>query len=94
METPIGGLQVPAPPMMADDVIPTDYAVLTLCLACGVLAYLHSGPKVAGTLLALLVALFALADRGLAYAVVVGTNLALAALLAFERRQPQPRAAR
>ena len=76
--------------MMADEVLPADYAILALCLACGALAYLHSGPKVAGTLLAGLVLLFALLERGFSLAVIVGTNLALAALLAFEQRRRVP----
>ena len=79
--------------MMAEDVIPSDYAILALCLACGALAYLHSGPKVAGTLLAVLVALFAMVDRSFTWAVVVGTGLALTALIAFEKRTIEQRSA-
>lgn len=85
METPLDQARLPSPPMMADELIPSDSAILALCLACGVLAYLHSGPKVAGTLLVGLVMLFALADRAFGWSIVLATSLALAMLLVYER---------
>ncbi len=87
METALGRARLAAPPMMADELIPSDSAILALCLACGVIAYLHSGPKVAGTLLVMLVVLFALVDRAFTWSVVVATSLALTALVLLERRR-------
>ena len=86
METPLDPARLRPPPMMADELIPSDSAILALCLACGVLAHLHSGPKVAGTLLVVLVVLFALADRAFGWAIVLATSLALTMLLLYERQ--------
>lgn len=72
--------------MLPTDTHPSDPAILALCLACAGLAYLHSGAKVAGTLLIALVVTFALLDRAFTFALVAGFALALGALLLFERR--------
>lgn len=92
METALARGKLADPSMMTDDVVPSDYAIFALCVACATLAYLHSGAKVAATVLAALVVAFALADRLFTWWLVVGLNLALAALLAFEKRGArQPR---
>lgn len=67
--------------------LPGDPAILVLCLACAVMAYLHSGTKVAGTLLIILVVAFALLGRMFTLALAAGLGLALAALVLLERRR-------
>ena len=73
--------------MRPDTPIPADSAILALCLACAAMAYLHSGPKVAGTVLIASVVSFTLLDRAFTLFLMAGFGLALGALVLFERRR-------